>query len=69
MLYLNIVILTFVWLKQDVGSVTERYTYGSIKDCEVAKQDKIKEHMDKNWQGLIISRTLHADCIDKTQSN
>lgn len=58
-------VLTFMWLKEGVGPVTEQSTYDTMQQCEAAKEQKITEKMDTNWQGLKISRAMHAECRER----
>lgn len=58
-------VLTFTWLKQDIGPVTERYTYDTLAACETDKQQKIAEKVGPDRKGLVVSRTIHADCREQ----
>ena len=58
-------VLYFAWLKEGSGKVEETYTYLTMAECQVAKEQKITEKMDTNWQGLKISRAMHAECREK----
>lgn len=66
MLPFLVFVLTFVWLDEGRGKMTEKTTYDTLAACQTAKDQKIKDKIYPNRPGdLVFSHTLHAECHEQ----